>query len=86
MEKLYDIEITATAKKQLTKLTLTITDKLIKAIQELAKNPRPTGYKKLKGRPGYRIRKGDYRIIYEVYDAKLIVNVVIVAHRREDYE
>ncbi len=86
MEKLYDIEITATAKKQLTKLPLTITDKLIKAIQELAKNPRPIGYKKLKGRPGYRIRKGDYRIIYEVYDAKLIINVVTVAHRSEVYE
>ena len=86
MENLYSIEITATAKKQLTKLPIAITDKLIKAIQELAKNPRPAGYKKLKGRPGYRIRKGDYRIIYEVYDAKLIVNVVIVAHKREVYE
>jgi mRNA interferase RelE/StbE len=86
MEKLYSIEITATAKKQLTKLPLSITDKLIKVIQELAKNPRPAGYKKLKGRPGYRIRKGDYRIIYEIYDAQLIVNVVTVGNRKEVYE
>jgi mRNA interferase RelE/StbE len=86
MEKLYDVEITATAKKQLTKLPLTTADKLIKAIQELAQNPRPVGYKKLKGRPGYRIRKGDYRIIYEVYDTKLIVNVIAVANRRDVYE
>ena len=86
MEKLYDIEITATAKKQLTKFPLNITDKLIKAIHELAKDPRPTGYKKLKGRPGYRIRKGDYRIIYEIFDTKLIVNIVTVAHRKQVYE
>jgi len=83
MKKRYSIEITATAKKQLTKLPLRITDKLIKAIQELAKNPRPTGYKKLKGRPGYRIRKGDYRIIYEIYDAQLIINIVTVGNRKE---
>jgi mRNA interferase RelE/StbE len=86
MEKLYSIEITATAKKQLTKLPFSISDKLIKAIQALAKNPRPTGYKKLKGRPGYRIRKGDYRIIYEIYDTQLIVNVVTVGNRKEVYE
>jgi mRNA interferase RelE/StbE len=86
MEKLYSIEITATAKKQLTKLPLTITDKLIKTIQELAKNPRPIGYKKLKGRPGYRIRKGDYRIIYEIYDAQLIINIITVGNRKEVYE
>jgi mRNA interferase RelE/StbE len=86
MDKLYEIIITATAKKQLEKLPFSITDKLITAIQALAKKPRPQGYKKLKGRPGFRIRKGDYRIIYEIFDGKLIVNVIAVAHRRDVYE
>ena len=58
------------------------------AIDGLAENPRPDGVKKLKGSEEdlYRIRVGDYRIIYEVYDIRLIVNVVAVAHRREVYE
>ncbi|MEI9956378.1 MAG: type II toxin-antitoxin system RelE/ParE family toxin [Ferruginibacter sp.] len=86
MEKLYEILLTATAKKQLQKLPTNITDKLIVAIQALAKNPRPEGYKKLKGRPGFRIRKGDYRIIYEIFDDKLIVSVIAVAHRKDVYE
>jgi mRNA interferase RelE/StbE len=86
MDKQYEIIITATAKKQLSKLPFIITDKLIAVIQALAKNPRPQGYKKLKGRPAFRIRKGDYRIIYEIIDTKLIVNVIAVAHRRDVYE
>ncbi len=86
MDKVYEILITASAQKQLNKLPFTITDKLITAIQALAKNPRPQGYKKLRGRPGFRIRKGDYRIIYEIFDSKLIVNVIAVAHRRDVYE
>lgn len=70
----------------MSKLPFNVADKLITAIHDLAKNTRPQGYKKLKGRPGFRIRKGDYRIIYEIFDGKLIVNVIAVAHRRDVYE
>jgi mRNA interferase RelE/StbE len=86
MDKLYEILITATAKKQLSKLPFSVADKLITVIHELAKNPRPQGYKKLRGRPAFRVRKGDYRIIYEIFDGKLIVNVIAVAHRKDVYE
>jgi mRNA interferase RelE/StbE len=48
----------------LDKLPDEIADTLLDAIETLAENPRPQGCKKLKGREGYRIRKGDYRIIY----------------------
>jgi mRNA interferase RelE/StbE len=86
MGKLYSVEITATAKKQLTKLPLSIADRLIKAIQELAKNPRPTeGTRNLKA-DRLQDRGSDYRIIYEIYDAQLIVNVVTVGNRKEVYE
>ena len=56
------------------------------AIYNLAENPRPNGYKKLKGRDGYRIRSGDYRIIYEIHDSILLVDVVNVGHRKDIYD
>jgi mRNA interferase RelE/StbE len=86
MHKAYEIYITPTARKQLEKLPVNVTDILIKAIQLLSQNPRPIGYKKLKGRTGYRIRKGDYRIIYEIFDNKLFIDVIAIAHRKDVYE
>lgn len=56
------------------------------AIFALAENPRPHGYKKLKARDGYRIRVGDYRIIYEIFDKTLVVDVINLGHRREIYD
>ena len=53
---------------------------------ELEQDPRPLGCKKLKGRDAYRIRIGDYRVIYEIQDGKLIVTVITIGHRREVYE
>jgi mRNA interferase RelE/StbE len=57
----------------------------MQAISKLANNPRPVGCKKLRGWDAYRIRIGDYRVIYEIHDDVLIVLVVRVAHRREAY-
>jgi mRNA interferase RelE/StbE len=57
-----------------------------KQIYDLADNPRPHGYKKLKGREGYRIRVGDYRVIYEIFDGVLVVEVVDLGHRKDIYE
>ena len=50
------------------------------------KNPRPQGYKKLKGRKGYRIRVGNYRVIYEIFDDILLIDVIDLGHRQEIYE
>ncbi len=55
------------------------------AIAELADNPRPHGYKKLKGEDAYRIRVGHYRIIYEIDDERIIVTVVSAGHRKSVY-
>jgi mRNA interferase RelE/StbE len=49
-------------------------------------NPRPHGCKKLKGREGYRIRVGNYRIIYDIFDRELIVDVIAVGDRKDIYE
>jgi mRNA interferase RelE/StbE len=60
--------------------------KIKSAINSLSDNPRPNGYKKLKGREGYRIRVGDYRIIYEVFDKHLIIEIIAVGNRKNVYE
>ncbi len=82
----YQIQIRKTAQKQLDKLPDEIADILLDAIEVLAENPRPKGCKKLKGRSGFRIRKGDYRIIYDIYDSILIVDIIAVGHRRDIYD
>ena len=82
----YQIRITKTAQKQLDKISDHVAIKLFDLIQSLANNPRPHGCKKLKGRDGYRIRKGDFRIIYDVYDKLLIVEVIAVGDRKDIYD
>jgi mRNA interferase RelE/StbE len=82
----YTIVITKTAQRQLDKLADHLANPLLDAISGLAHNPRPHGYKKLKGRDGYRIRSGDYRIIYEILDKKLTVEVITVGHRKDGYD
>jgi mRNA interferase RelE/StbE len=55
------------------------------AILNLAKNPRPIGYKKLRSREAYRITVGNYRIIYEIIDNVLSVNIITLGHRKNIY-
>jgi len=81
----YTITISRTAKKQLDILPEKTFIIVIDTIKLLAFDPRPIGCKKLKGREGYRIRKGDYRIIYDIYETLLIVEVVAIGHRRDVY-
>jgi len=82
----YAITISKTAQKQLNDLPYSDAEKLIVVIQGLAHNPRPAGYKKLKGRNGYRIRKGNYRILYEIFDSILIIDIVAIGHRKNIYK
>jgi mRNA interferase RelE/StbE len=81
----YTVVLTNTAQKQLDKLPDSVAIPLLDAIEKLADEPRPDGCKKLKGRAGYRVRRGDYRIIYDIQNDLLIVNVVAIGHRREAY-
>jgi mRNA interferase RelE/StbE len=81
----YEISILRRASKELAKLPQNDCKKISNAINDLAINPRPLGCKKLKGRPAWRIRVGDYRIIYEISDQKLIIVVIDVGHRRDIY-
>ena len=82
----YIIVLSKKAKKQLDKLPNKIVESIFFAISSLEKNPRPIGCKKLKGRDGYRIRIGNYRVIYDVIDNELIIDVVTLGHRKDIYE
>jgi mRNA interferase RelE/StbE len=81
----YTIVLSKKAQKQLDKLQDHIAAPIIDAITGLGKNPRPVGYIKLKGREGYRVRVGNYRIIYDIYDTELIVDVITLGHRKDIY-
>lgn len=83
--KIYAIEVTRSAAQELRKLAKVEGKLIAKAIYGLASNPRPTGVKKLVGQKVWRLRVGDYRVIYEIYDSRVLIVVLKVAHRREVY-
>lgn len=82
----YRIEWRRSTKRDLRKIPQDQVSKIVQAVEHLGTNPRPHGCSKLSGSEcAYRIRVGDYRIIYEIYDGRLIVEVVKVGHRRDIY-
>lgn len=83
----YRVEFTAAAARQIKKLPRPARDRVLDSIEELAEDPRPHGSKKLVGeKTAWRIRVGDYRVIYDVFDTELTVTVVRAGHRRDVYE
>ena len=82
----YHVEFTAAAAREVKKLPRPARGRVLDAIENLGEDPRPHGAKKLVGeRTAWRIRVGDYRVIYDVLDAELTVTIVRAAHRREVY-
>ena len=82
----YTVLFKRSADKALRKLPETAQRRIVLAASELADNPRPTGCVKLEGDDNlWRIRVGDYRIVYTIAGKKLIVLVVRVAHRKDVY-
>ena len=81
----YQVIIPKSVRKKLDRFPAGLTERILEALAGLETNPRPPGCKKLKDREAYRVRVGDYRIIYEIYDRVLQVVVITVGHRREVY-
>ena len=79
------IEYTAAAAKVLQGLDRTLQRRVLARIEALQENPRPATAVKLTGHDAYRIRIGDYRVIYAIADERLVVLVVEIGHRREIY-
>ncbi|MBB1511811.1 type II toxin-antitoxin system RelE/ParE family toxin [Tessaracoccus sp. MC1627] len=83
----YRIEVAPAAVRQLRKLDRVAQRRVQAAIELLAGEPRPSGAKKLVGGDGeWRVRTGDYRIVYGIHDNVLLVLAVAVGHRRDIYE
>jgi mRNA interferase RelE/StbE len=83
---MYRVLIERGAEKDLSRLTSEIHKRVIEAIQDLATNPCPPGCRKLAGsKSDWRVRVGDYRVIYEVADQIRVVRIDRIRHRREVY-
>lgn len=82
----YRIELRPAAARALRKLDPQIRSRIQGAIALLAQDPRPPAARALRGRPGLRVRVGDYRIVYTVADDVLLVVVVTLGHRRGVYD
>lgn len=82
----YSILLAPPAERQLNALAEPVQKRIVKRLKSLRENPRPQGVKKLAGEDDlYRIREGDYRIIYTIQDKELIVLVVKIGDRKEVY-
>ena len=81
----YSVDILRGAQKELAKLSLPDYQRLCQHIEKLSSDPRPFGSKKLVARPGWRIRVGRHRVIYEIYDKDKKVVVLNIGHRKDIY-
>ena len=80
------VALTTTARKERLKIDPAEREAIDRALQQLHSNPRPPGVKKLAGsRTDWRIRIGNYRILYEIDDSQRVVTVWRIAHRRQAY-
>lgn len=84
MEK-YRITIKKSAAKELEAIPKKDLRKIVKRIAALAEDPRPQGSQKLTADKAYRLRQGDYRILYSIHDDQPLIDIVKIGHRREIY-
>jgi mRNA interferase RelE/StbE len=81
----YEVRIVRSAEKEMNRFPPTVRVRLSKKALSLEDNPRPRGVKKLSGWEEYRLRVGDYRILYIINDREHIITILAVSHRREAY-
>ena len=83
----YAVEVKPPARKELEALPDSVLSRAVRKIESLGDIPRPAGCKKLKGyRDQWRVRVGDWRVVYIIDDTAKLVSVTRIAHRREVYE
>lgn len=84
--KIFSVLFSRSARKDLENLETRLVEKIFPKIEALSERPRPIGCKKLKGSPNlWRIRIGDYRVIYSISEAPRLVEIMFVRHRRDVY-
>jgi mRNA interferase RelE/StbE len=83
----YAVELKPSARKELESLPDTVLARVVRKVESLANDPRPAGCKKLKGyKDQWRVRIGDWRVVYIIDDAARLLSVTRIAHRREVYD
>lgn len=82
----YTVQFVASAAKEFRSLTIDMKRRIARTIDTLSQNPRPVGVRKLKGHQWlYRVRVGQYRVVYEIDDQAKLIHVTRVRHRQEAY-
>jgi mRNA interferase RelE/StbE len=82
----YNVALTSSAERELKRLPGPLIARIARRLEKIASNPRPPGCKKLKGGDKeWRIRVGDYRVVYTIDDASSLVEVTRIRHRNEVY-
>ena len=83
----YSLEVKPSARKELEALPDRVLVRVVQKLESLGHAPRPTGCKKLKGyKDQWRVRVGDWRVVYIIDDAAKLIRITRIAHRREVYE
>ena len=82
---MYKIELRRQAQRSLDRLPGKDFDRVIEDIKQLAETPRPKGVEKIKNTGLWRIRQGDYRIVYSIDDSEQLITILRIGHRREIY-
>ena len=82
----YQIVIKRTAEKELDALPSGVRNRIAVRLLRLEENPRLSGSLKLQGQDGYRLRIGDYRVLYSVDDRAQVITIFAIGHRREVYK
>lgn len=81
----YEIRVLRSASRELERLPSALSERISSRVESLRDNPRPRGARKLKGREQYRMRVGDYRVLYTIDDSGRVVAILAIEHRREAY-
>lgn len=81
----YSVTFRASAAKEFRKLPLVVRKQVSELIDSLVHDPRPHGTKKMVGVDAWRIRIGDYRVVYSIVDQQLVVEIIKIGNRRDVY-
>jgi len=82
----YQVNLPKIVQKQLNALPQEIKQRILKSLVQLQEEPRPVNSLQMKGGQGFRLRIGDYRVLYDIDDSKQILNLRRIGHRREIYQ
>ena len=81
----YSLRVKKSAEKELRSIPTTDLPRIVRRMHALATDPRPHGSEKLSGEDSYRVRQGDWRVVYSINDAAKIIEMIKIGHRRDVY-